>query len=109
MERTHRDGGDPLDAAIGRRMAELRTAAGRSQETVAARLGVSQNTVSRWENGTIRLPPLSVLGAYADLVGVTLTDVLAPALDGQRPALTDEQRRLAELLRDVLGDQEGRP
>lgn len=53
----------------------LRTASGETQETVAAALGISPKTLSKWENGASE-PELSLLCALADYYGVSADRLL---------------------------------
>ena len=51
----------------------------------ADQLGVSNKTVSKWENGA-GLPDITVLPALAELYGVTADDILAGETVRGRPA-----------------------
>lgn len=96
---------DKQSRLIGRQMAELRKRAGRSQATVAEKLGVVQGTISKWERG--QLPVVTDLIRYADAIGVTLLDLAAPVVpEGRRP-LDPRARELAESLARVLAEEEG--
>lgn len=59
---------------IGAIIKELRVSKGRTQEQFAADIGVSVQTVSRWENG-VNYPDLSILPILASYFKVT-TDYL---------------------------------
>ena len=59
---------------IGERLLRLRKEKGLTQEEVGARLSLSPQSVSKWENGT-SLPEIDTLGKLADLYGVS-TDYL---------------------------------
>lgn len=59
---------------IGSKIKELRIAKGLSQQQIAQRIGVNQNTFSRYENSIIH-PSLEVLVLIADILEVT-TDYL---------------------------------
>ena len=61
----------------GAYLAALRKARGMTQQEAADQLGVSNKTVSKWENGA-GLPDITVLPALAELYGVTADDILAP-------------------------------
>ena len=61
--------------ALGRRMAAAREAAGLSQGYIAARLGVTQPTVSRWESGD-RTISIGHLTAYAALCQASLYEIM---------------------------------
>ncbi len=58
----------PEAVALGRELARLQTYSGRPMRPIAAAVGVSQSTVSRWEAGT-SLPSLQQVAAFADAVG----------------------------------------
>ena len=60
----------------GAYLADLRRARGLTQQEAADQLGVSNKTVSKWENGA-GLPDITVLPALAELYGVTADDILA--------------------------------
>ena len=69
---------------LGQRIHEMRLALGWSQVTLAARLNISKQTVSNWENDNIQ-PSIDLLVRLARVFGVT-TDYLlgledAPRLD----------------------------
>lgn len=61
--------------AFGERIKALRTGKGLSQEEVAERLGVSPQSVSKWEHGRNN-PELSVLLPLARLLGVSADELL---------------------------------
>ena len=53
----------------------LRIDAGLSQDELAARLGVSRQSVSKWETGSAT-PELEKLTAMSELFGVTLDELV---------------------------------
>lgn len=59
-------------------IAERRRAAGLTQEDVASRLGVSRQTVGKWEAGRA-IPELEKLVALCDLFGCTLDEIVGKA------------------------------
>jgi len=59
---------------LGQRIHEMRLALGWSQVTLAARLNISKQTVSNWENDNIQ-PSIEMLVRLADAFNVT-TDYL---------------------------------
>ena len=71
MPREARVEGDPPRVRFGRRVRELREAAGLLQSTVADRAGVSGPYLSGVENGH-RNPTLDVIAALADALGVPI-------------------------------------
>ena len=77
-----------MDAGkTGAYLAALRKARGMTQQEAADQMGVSNKTVSKWENGA-GLPDITVLPALAELYGVTADDILA----GER----SEERRVGK-------------
>ena len=61
----------------GRRIYNFRTNAGLTQEELAEKLFVSQQLVSRWENGT-RRPDYKTLIKLADIFSVKVEEILPP-------------------------------
>lgn len=59
---------------IGKFIAELRKSKGMTQEKMAERLGVSNKSVSRWENGR-NLPDASLFEPICELLGISLTEL----------------------------------
>lgn len=64
--------------AIGRFLWALRREKGWKQQEAAARLGVTDKTISKWETGR-GLPDISALPEVAALYGVTVDELLAGA------------------------------
>jgi transcriptional regulator with XRE-family HTH domain len=63
-------------------MAQISIAAARvnaklTQKELAEKLGVSNNTVCSWENGTTEIP-LRYLQALANLSGLSISDIFVP-------------------------------
>ena len=81
----------------GAYLADLRRARGLTQQEAADQLGVSNKTVSKWENGA-GLPDITVLPALAELYGVTADDILAGETLRGRPAETEGPARRRLLL-----------
>jgi len=70
---------------VGRAIRRERKAAGLTQAVLAERLGVSQPTIVRWEDGT-RSPDLPSLFALADVLGIAPADLLTS--EPSRPRLS---------------------
>ena len=64
---------------------ELRARAGLKQETVAAALGVKQNTVSNWETGTSE-PDIDTLRKLCRILNCTAAEIL-----GMEPIKTKDE------------------
>ena len=60
---------------LGKRLASLRKEKGYSQEDLAAKLGVSRQAVSKWENGEAS-PDTDNLIALADIYGISLDELV---------------------------------
>ena len=56
---------------LGERLIQLRAKAGLSQDTLAEQLGVSRQSVSKWEGGTA-MPELVKLISLSELFGVSV-------------------------------------
>lgn len=65
---------------LSERIYQLRRARGLSQEQLAERVGVSRQTVSKWETG-LSTPELEKLRALCDCFGVTLDALVAEETD----------------------------
>lgn len=82
---------------LSERIYQLRRARGLSQEQLAERVGVSRQTVSKWETG-LSTPELEKLRALCDCFGVTLDALVAEETDAldtpdTPPAAKPENRR----------------
>ena len=64
-----------MDVSIGNRLYQYRRKSGLSQEELAAKIGVSRQAVSKWENGTSD-PSTSNLFALAKLYGISVEELL---------------------------------
>lgn len=71
---------------VGKFIAALRKEQGLTQEALGQRLGVTNKTVSRWENGNY-MPDIELLIPLGEALGVSVNELLA----GER--LSDEQFR----------------
>ena len=67
-----------INNRIGAFIATLRKEQGLTQEQLAEKLGVSNRSVSRWENGNT-LPDLSLMQSICEITGVTLAELLSGA------------------------------
>ena len=61
---------------IGRFIAALRKERGLTQEALGRRLGVTNKTVSRWENGNY-MPDIELLVPLGEALGVSVNELLA--------------------------------
>lgn len=74
---------------FGKFLAALRKQSGITQEALGEKLGVSNKTVSRWENGR-NLPDIEMLPILADMFHVSVDELLAgeKTADGSRAGET---------------------
>ena len=59
---------------LGKKIRQLRFKAGLTQEQLADRLGISPQSVSKWENA-VAMPDISTLPLLAEVFGVTIDDL----------------------------------
>lgn len=69
---------------IGRFLAEARRAAGLTQAQLAETLGVSDRSISRWENG-VTMPDVSLFVPLCDALGITLDEFFSGERQSQTP------------------------
>ena len=79
---------------------DLRKKNGWSQEELAEKLGVSRQSISKWE-GAQSVPDMNRILAMSDLFGVSTDYLLKDALEAERPAEIPMDRDLDEPLRRV--------
>jgi len=61
---------------IGKFLSQLRREKELTQEELGERLGVTNKTVSRWENGNY-LPPVEILQLLSEIYGLTINELLS--------------------------------
>lgn len=61
---------------VGSFLKELRKEKGFTQEQLGEKVGVSNKTVSRWENGNY-LPPVDCLDILSDIYDVSMNEIIA--------------------------------
>ena len=82
---------------IGKFLSELRRERELTQEQLGERIGVSNKTVSRWENGNY-MPPVEMLLELSNFYGVSINEILS----GRRLADTETKSAADENLKSVL-------
>jgi transcriptional regulator with XRE-family HTH domain len=98
---------DAIDAAIGRRLRQLRVLSGQSQSDLAQRLGITFQQLAKYERGANRMSAARVLRA-AQVLGVEPAELLlgvdldAPA-ERPDPVLLEIGRAAARLPAAVRG------
>lgn len=82
---------------IGKFISEQRKGLGLTQQQLGERLGVTNKTVSRWENGTY-LPPADVLQSMSELFDVSINEILSgKRLTLEQHKQTAEENHAAEI------------
>ncbi|MCD8294708.1 MAG: helix-turn-helix domain-containing protein [Clostridia bacterium] len=59
-------------AAIGRRIKERRKELGLNQRELASRVGLSEGSISKYENGKVEDATLHMIAKFADSLGVSI-------------------------------------
>jgi transcriptional regulator with XRE-family HTH domain len=78
--------------SLGRRVKQLREAAGLSQQALAAAAGVSISAVTQLEQGSKGDPRISTVAALAAALDVTVDELLAGA-EADRPETPRRKKR----------------
>ena len=82
---------------IGNFLAELRKEQNLTQEALGEKLGVTNKTVSRWENGNY-LPPVEMLQELSKLYAVSINEILC----GERLKQDEYQAKAEETIAGIL-------
>ena len=82
---------------IGNFLAELRKEQNLTQEALGEKLGVTNKTVSRWENGNY-LPPVEMLQELGKLYAVSINEILC----GERIPEENYQAKAEETIAGIL-------
>ena len=97
-----------MEQTLGKKIAQLRRQKGMTQDTLAEKMGVSPQAVSKWENDQT-CPDISLLPALARLFEVTVDELLSneatPAVSVlPKEEIADLSKRI---LRIVVESQQG--
>ena len=80
---------------IGRFIAKARKEKGYTQEQLAEKLGVSNRTVSRWENGK-NMPDVSLFESLCEALDITVNELLAgETIEKEKIETVSEQNMMA--------------
>jgi len=92
---------------IAERLHKLRRQRGVSQLDVCERLGITQSMMSRYENGSRRIPS-ELLLQFAKIIGVSSDEILGlkPIQQRSQPELSDEMKALWQKFQQVSKLQE---
>lgn len=94
---------------FGTFLSQLRREKGMTQKDLAEKLFVSDKAVSKWERG-LSLPDVALLQPLADLMGVTISELLSGQRIREEAPLTarEADRLVSGALRLTAQEQEGR-
>ena len=83
---------------IGERIREARTAKGLTQEQLAQQLGVSNKTISKWENGKC-MPDYSIIQRLCDVIHVSLPELMDGEDTAEDSVRVYDDEQILDLLR----------
>ncbi len=93
-----------MNIETANRLYELRKKNGYSQEELAAKLGLSRQAVSKWEND-VSSPDISILNDLADILGVSLDTLLGKESSNEVTMLKEEDvKDLSKLVLKIKVD-----
>ena len=84
---------------IGSFLATLRKERGLTQEALGEQLGVTNKTISRWENGNY-LPPVEMLQLLSNFYSVSINELLC----GERIAKEQYKEKAEETITGILAE-----
>lgn len=84
---------------IGKFLSELRKEKKLTQEQLGEKIGVTNKTISRWENGNY-LPPVEMLQILSEFYGVSINEILS----GERLSEADFREKAEENLKTALSE-----
>lgn len=82
---------------IGKFILELRKEKNMTQQELASKLGVSDKTISKWENGR-GMPDLSLMKPLCNVLGITISELLS----GERLDKKEYQEKLEENTLNII-------
>lgn len=85
-------------SAIGSYIAQKRRGQNRTQEQLAEQLGVSNKTVSKWENGKC-MPDYGIIQKLCEALGVTLAELMDGEDAAQDSVRVYDDAQILDLLR----------
>lgn len=94
-----------MKETFGQRFLRLRKEKGFTQDDIALKVNISPQAVSKWEND-ISMPDISILGDLADILGITLDELLGRTPKGT-VKFTEEKDITKMVLKIKVLSQEG--
>ena len=90
-----------MKETIGNRIQKFRKEKGMTQEELAAKLGLSSQAVSKWENDA-SCPDISLLPKLCELLGVTADELLSGKTETAKVVPDGKRKPFDELVMRVL-------
>ena len=84
---------------IGNFIAELRRRDGLTQEALGEKIGVTNKTVSRWENGNY-MPDIEMLQMLGDIFHVSINELLAGCYLNDEEFKAESDKNLVNIIKD---------
>lgn len=72
-----------VEIALGKRLQQARQAAGLTQQQLCSETGLSYSTLAKIERGAIKAPSIFTIESIADVLGVTLDELVGRQVTGQ--------------------------
>lgn len=82
---------------VGNFLKDLRKEKGLTQEMLGAQIGVTNKTISRWENGNY-LPPIECLNLLSDYYGVSINEIISGHRISAEQLPVEAEKNLKEVL-----------
>ena len=90
---------------LGKKIRQLRFKSGLTQETLAEKLGVAAQSVSKWENA-VAMPDITLLPRIAEVFGVTIDDLFELTAEQRLNRIENRMDVEKELPQDVFIEYE---
>ena len=90
---------------LGKKIRQLRFKAGLTQEQLADQLGISAQSVSKWENA-VAMPDITTLPLLAEVFGVSIDDLFDLTAEQRLNRIENRMDMEAELPQDVFWEYE---
>lgn len=84
---------------VGKFIAELRRRDGLTQEALGAKIGVTNKTVSRWENGNY-MPDIEMLQVLGDIFHVSINELLSGCYLNGEEFKAEADKNIVNIMKD---------
>lgn len=89
--------------SLGKRIHDLRKEKNMTQETLAERMNVTPQAVSKWEND-LSAPDISLLPRLAEIFGITVDELLGVNKKADVSVVPKEERDISKLILRIIVD-----